>query len=200
MTAGTLFVEKERDTMIDFDAMSAKQARAYLQEWVGTTPRRREWLGEALRAEGHGDLREDLESLEEVGEWLASRAQLRDGVVLGGPLPDLSGVNPAEVPPWFDSTPAGAWMFDDWANWAIDAAALNFGHVVTALDPDVNWVVARERTRNYIDQNRPCLMRRGETVPMNPIAVHVGALLRLHTKGTPAGESIRQALDGLGLR
>ena len=186
--------------MIDFDAMGARQAKAYLQDWVATTPARREGLGEALRADGRGPLQEDLDSLAEVGDWLAGRTRLRDGVVLGGPLPDLSGVDPGRVPSWFDSTPAGAWMFDDWANWAIDAAALNFGHVVTALDPDVNWVVARERTRGYIDQNRPCLLRRGDTVPLNPIAVHVGALLRLHTNGTPADESIRESLDGLGLR
>jgi hypothetical protein len=186
--------------MIDFDAMGARQAQAYLRSWVATTPAQREWLDAALRADGRGPLREDLNSLGEVAEWMASRVRLRDGVVLGGPLPDLSGVDPEKVPSWFDSTPAGAWMFDDWSNWAIDAAALNFGYVVTVLDPDVGWVVARERTRGYIDQNRPCLRRRGDTLPVNPIAVHVGALLVLHTDGTPAAETLAKALDQLGVR
>jgi hypothetical protein len=186
--------------MIDFASMGARQAKAYLQDWLATTPARRRWLEDALRADGRGPLSNDLVSLIEVGDWLAGRAQLRDGVVLGGRLPDLSGVDPENVPSWFDLSPTGAWMYDDATTWAIDAAALNLGHVVTALDPEVVWIVARERTRGYIDQNRPCLRRLGDTVPLNPIAVYLGALLRLHTNSTPVSTSIREALETLELR
>lgn len=185
--------------MIDFDSMSAKAANAYLHEWVATSPERRQWLDQAMTSDGHPPLQEQSQSLEDVAVWLAERTRIRDGVQLGGRMPDLSDVDADQVPSWFDSTPAGAWMFDNWSNWAIDAAALNFAYVVTTLDPAITWVVARERTRGYIDQNRPCLRRSKGAVPLNPIAVHVGGLLRLHTQNTPPAASIDEALTALGL-
>ena len=184
--------------MIDFNAMNARQARDYLQSWVATTEARRERLEQALAAVGRGPLRVDVPSLLEVAQWLGSVARLREGVVLGGPMPDLSEVDPAQVPSWFDATAAGAWMFDDQSTWAIDAAALNFGHVVTTLDPQVTWVVDRQRPR-YLHQNRPGLTRPGLIVPVHPISVHVDALVGLHYKGRPPEEAVRTRLAELGL-
>jgi hypothetical protein len=39
----------------------------------------------------------------------------------------------------------------------------------------------------------------GDAVPLNPITVHVGALLLLHIHGTPPRESIHRALGAIGL-
>lgn len=184
--------------MIDFAAMTARQAQAYLQSWVATTPSRRAWLEQQLAADGRAPLRSDLASLEKVAEWLGTATRLRDGVVLGGPMPDLSQVNPEQLPSWFDASAAGAWMFDDASAWAIDAAALNFGHVVTTLDPQVTWVVDRQR-RQYLHQNRPGLTREGLAVPIHPLSAYVGALIGLHWDGTPPAETVRTRLAELGL-
>lgn len=186
--------------MIDFHAISAEQARSYLDSWLATASEQREWLSKAMVEDGRKPLRDDVDSLQEVGDWLQSRASLREGVVLGGGLPDLSDIDPAQVPSWF-GPPAGGWMFDNWTCWAIDAAALNYGHVVTKLDHGIVWTVARERMNGYIDQNRPCLVRRNEpaSVPQDSVGVHVGALLRMHTHEHLVSKSIRDALHELGL-
>lgn len=184
--------------MIDFAAMSVRQARDHLQSWVATTPSRRHWLEQALAADGRKPLRMDPASLAEVAHWLGAATRLRDGVVLGGPMPDLSRVDPTQVPSWFDASAAGAWIFDDWSTWAIDAAALNFGLVVTTLNPQVTWVVDRQRPR-YLHQNSPGLTRPGLTVPIHPINVHTAALVSLHEEGTPPDELVRASLVELGL-
>lgn len=184
--------------MIDFAALTARQARDHLQSWVATTPSRRQWLEQALAADGRPPLRVDLASLAEVARWLGAATRLRDGVVLGGPMPDLSRVDPEQVPSWFDASAAGAWMFDDWSAWAIDAAALNFGLVVTTLNPEVTWIVDRQRPR-YLHQNRPGLTRPGLIVPIHPITVHTAALVRLHEEGIAPEETVRTRLAELGL-
>ena len=184
--------------MIRFSEMTARQARAYLESWVATTPDRRRWLEQQLAEQGRPPLRMDVDSLIEVAQWLGATARLREGVVLGGRMPDLSGVNPDQVPSWFDESAAGSWMFDDASAWAIDAAALNFGLVATTLDPQITWVVDRQRPR-YLFQNRPGLTRPGLIVPVHPLSVHVGGLIGLHHKGTPPEETVRTRLAELGL-
>ena len=74
----------------------------------------------------------------------------------------------------------------------------SFGHVVTTLDPEVTWVVDRQRP-HYLHQNRPGLTREGLIVPIHPITVHTAALVSLHYEGTPPEETVRRWLGGLDL-
>ena len=185
------------DGLIDFQTMSKEQALAFLNEWIATTPERRSWLQYNMIADGFDIIDANISSLTVVGEWLASRAKLRENIVLGGPMPDLSSLNPETAPLWYDTSAAGAWMFDDWTMRANDAAALNFGHVMTQTYPDIQWTVAHEPVKTFIDQNRPCLISKNHNNILNPIAVHVGLLLRNLTKGPTSAESIKSAINEL---
>ena len=153
--------------------MTAAQARAYFEQFMGEMDASRERLAHTLREQGADPgLASDLtpQSLDPIWQALSPLLAWQDGwepSPSGLPRPTLEALgNLDALPSWLDPI-GGPIEFSPSTIWMIDGVGRHLGNVMVASVPGSQWSVGRHRIRAYVHQNKPVITA-PETADMNP--------------------------------